>query len=105
MGLIRVIDRDGVEHAVQGAYGQKIMEILRELDYGVTAICGGLCACATCHVHVDPEWRDMLPPRQSDETDLVSGTEEYVAEASRLSCQLDFTAALDGIRVRIVSEE
>jgi ferredoxin, 2Fe-2S len=105
MGLLRVIDRDGVEHEVQGTYGQKIMEILRELDYGVTAICGGLCACATCHVHVDSEWWGKLPPRQSDETDLVSGTEEYVAGASRLSCQVEFTQALNGIRVRIVSDE
>lgn len=105
MGSLRVIDRDGVEHEVQGAYGQKIMEILRELDYGVTAICGGICSCATCHVHVDTKWRDKLPPRHSDETDLVSGTEEYDPEASRLSCQLEFTPELDGIRLKIVSEE
>lgn len=105
MGLIRVTDRDGIEHEVEGEFGQKIMEILRELDYGVTAICGGLCSCATCHVHVAPEWWDKLPPRHSDETELVSGTEEYVPTASRLSCQIEFTPALDGIKVRIVSEE
>ena len=32
------------------------MEVLRELDYGVAAICGGMCSCATCHIYVDPAW-------------------------------------------------
>ena len=42
MGLLKVIDRDGVEHEVQGAYGQKIMEILRELDLDDGAIAPAL---------------------------------------------------------------
>jgi len=56
MALMRVVDRDGVEHEVDAKTGLKVMENLRELDYGVAAICGGMCSCATCHVYVDPEW-------------------------------------------------
>ena len=56
MALLRVVDRDGVEHEVDAKPGLKVMETLRELDYGVAAICGGMCSCATCHVYVDPEW-------------------------------------------------
>jgi 2Fe-2S ferredoxin len=44
---IIVIDQEGVERNVEGAPGVKIMEILRDLDFGVAAICGGMCACAT----------------------------------------------------------
>jgi len=47
MALLRVVDRDGVEHDVDAKTGLKIMENLRELDYGVAAICGGMCSCAT----------------------------------------------------------
>ena len=43
MALLRVVDRDGVEHEVEAKPGLKIMEVLRELDYGVAAICGGMC--------------------------------------------------------------
>src|SRR6202042_1507269 len=53
MARMIVVDRDGKEHAIEAKPGLKIMEILRELDYGVAAICGGLCSCATCHVYVD----------------------------------------------------
>ena len=49
MALLRVVDRDGVEHEVEAKTGLKVMENLRELDYGVAAICGGMCSCATCH--------------------------------------------------------
>ena len=50
MPKIVVTDRDGHEHEVAGVAGLKLMETLRELDYGVLAICGGMCSCATCHV-------------------------------------------------------
>ncbi len=55
MAVLKVVDRDGVEHEVQSETGLKVMEVLRELDYGVAAICGGMRSCATCHVYVDPE--------------------------------------------------
>ena len=53
MATLQVIDRDGVSHDVECKPGLKVMEVLRELDYGVAAICGGMCSCATCHIYVD----------------------------------------------------
>jgi len=104
MALLRVVDRDGVEHEVDGKVGLKVMEILRELDYGVAAICGGMCSCATCHVYVDPEWQGRLPAPMSDERELLSELSHY-RENSRLSCQLEFTAALAGLRVTVAADE
>ncbi len=72
MALLRVVDRDGVEHEVDAKPGLKVMETLRELDYGVAAICGGMCSCATCHVYVDPEWTAKLPEPMSDERELLT---------------------------------
>ena len=46
MARMIVVDRDGKEHEIEAKTGLKIMEVLRELDYGVAAICGGLCSCA-----------------------------------------------------------
>jgi len=104
MALLRVVDRDGVEHEVDGKVGLKVMEILRELDYGVAAICGGMCSCATCHVYVDPEWQARLPATMSDERELLSEL-SHQGENSRLSCQLEFTAALAGLRVTVAADE
>lgn len=104
MPLMRVVDRDGVEREIGAASGLKVMEVLRELDAGVAAICGGMCSCATCHVYVDPAWVQKLPSQMSDERELLSEL-AHVRSESRLSCQIDFTEALDGLRVTIAPEE
>jgi len=104
MAVLKVVDRDGVEHEVEAQPGQKVMEVLRELEYGVAAICGGMCSCATCHVFVDPEWAARLPAPMSDEKDLLTELTHYEAR-SRLSCQIDFTPALDGLKVTLAPDE
>jgi ferredoxin, 2Fe-2S len=104
MTLLRVVDRDGVEHQVEANTGIKVMENLRELDYGVAAICGGMCSCATCHVYVDPEWLPKLPAMMSDERELLAEL-GHCRENSRLSCQVEFTPALAGLRVTIAPDE
>jgi len=104
MTLLKVRDRVGVEHEVEAKTECKVMESLRELDYGVAAICGGMCACATCHIYVDPEWSNRLPAAQSDERELLAGLSQYT-DRSRLSCQIQFTAALAGLRVTIAPDE
>jgi 2Fe-2S ferredoxin len=105
MAKMVVTDQCGHLHEVEGRVGLKIMETLREFDYGVTAICGGLCSCATCHVLVDPDWMSRLPPPQSDEKDLLVELQSYDPARSRLSCQVDFTEALDGLPLRVAPEE
>src|ERR1700719_4268230 len=104
MARLRVVDRDGIEHTIEGRTGLKVMETLRDLDYGVAAICGGMCSCATCHVYVDPEWQARLRAMRSEERELLSELSHY-QENSRLSCQVEFTPELAGLRVRIAPDE
>lgn len=101
---VKVVDRTGGEHEVETAPQGSLMETLRELDYGVTAICGGMCSCATCHVYIAPDWVAKLPARQSDEGDLLSEL-QFRQETSRLSCQIQLSQALDGLRVTLAPEE
>lgn len=101
---ILVTDRNGGSHEVEGTEGYKLMEALSDLDYGVEAICGGMCSCATCHVYVSEAWRDRLQPIEPDEDDLLDSLEGR-RENSRLSCQVELTAELDGIAVTIGPEE
>lgn len=81
------------------------METLREQDFGVAAICGGMCSCATCHVWISPDWVAKLPPVHGDEMELIAELDSYKANESRLSCQIPFTAALDGLRLTIAPDE
>lgn len=106
MPLLKVLDPDGVEHVLQADAGGSVMEPLRDNDLGVTAICGGMCACATCHVYIDPEWIPRLPAPMSDEIDMLKDLGSYQAGgSSRLSCQIRLTAALDGLKLTVAPQE
>src|SRR5580693_1683028 len=104
MARMIVVDRDGKEHEIEAKPGLKLMEILRELDYGVAAICGGLCSCATCHIYVDESWTGRLPKPQSDELELLRELSDFREATSRLSCQVDFTEALSGLKLAIAPD-
>lgn len=105
MAKLIVVTRDGNEHVVEGDTGLTVMENIRDNGFDeLLALCGGCCSCATCHVHVDPEFADKLPKLGEDEDDLLDSTSDRSAH-SRLSCQIPFTAELDGLRVTIAAED
>lgn len=100
MGFLHVTDRDGQLHTLEGADGWRVMEILRDNNIGVEGICGGACDCATCHVIVAPEWAARLHPAREDE--LFKLDELPTIEAtSRLSCQILWNEALDGLSLTL----
>ena len=45
-----------------------------------------------------------LPKKQSDEQDLLTELSDYDSATSRLSCQVDFTPELSGIKVTIAPD-
>jgi 2Fe-2S iron-sulfur cluster binding domain len=52
------------------------MENIRNAGFDeLAALCGGTCACATCHVIVDPSWQALLPPLSDDENELLDGSD------------------------------
>ena len=105
MPRLIVLTRDGTEHVVEARAGWSVMENIRDNGFDeLLALCGGCCSCATCHVHVDPEWIGRLKPMKADEDDLLHTSDQRV-ETSRLSCQILFAAELDGLKVRIAPED
>src|SRR3546814_11857138 len=88
MAELIVITREGKELVLEAGDGLSVMEVVR--DGGVDellALCGGCCSCATCHVYVDPDFADKLPPVSDDENDLLDGS-TCRDERSRLSFHL-----------------
>lgn len=67
---------------------------------GIEGICGGSCACATCHVYVDPDWSERTGPASDMEKSMLELASDVEA-SSRLSCQIRITQELDGLIVRM----
>ena len=105
MPKLIVVSRSGEETTVDAASGLTVMEAIRDNGFDeLLALCGGCCSCATCHVHVDPAFMDLLPAISEDEDDLLDSS-SYRTATSRLSCQLPLTDALDGLKVQIAEED
>jgi ferredoxin, 2Fe-2S len=105
MPTLIVTKRDGEIVELDATAGLSVMEIIR--DGGVDellALCGGCCSCATCHVHVDASFAAKVAPMGEDENDLLDSSDHRDA-SSRLSCQIPFTADLDGLKVTIAAED
>ena len=105
MTQLIVTTRDGSETSIEVQPGYTIMEAIREAGFDeLLALCGGCCSCATCHVYVDPDSMDQLPPMSEDENDLLDSSSHRTAH-SRLSCQLPASEAIDHLRVTIAPED
>lgn len=105
MPSITVIGVSGESRVLEARQGQTVMEIVRDAGFDeLLALCGGCCSCATCHVYVESGPSQVLDAMSEDENDLLDSSSHRESQ-SRLSCQLPFTAALDGLLVRIAPED
>jgi len=94
----------GAQTVVEAQEGLSVMEIIRDAGFeSLPAFCGGCLSCATCHVYVDPAFAELLPPMRDDEDALLDGAEQR-RPGSRLSCQIPFGPALDGLAVEIAPD-
>jgi 2Fe-2S ferredoxin len=100
MPKIIYIDHDGKERSADVPAGWTVMEgAIKNRIPGIDADCGGACACATCHVYVDPAWQAKLQPRSDMEQSMLDFAQDLKPN-SRLGCQIKVTPALDGLVVR-----
>ena len=105
MPQLIVVTREGETRTIEGETGLSVMEVIRDAGIDeLLALCGGCCSCATCHVHVDPDYADRLPAMSDDENELLAISDDRDAD-SRLSCQIPFSDALDGMTVTIAKED
>lgn len=98
MVSLRVHTMNGSELTVSAEKGRRLMEVIRDNNGPIRAECGGVCACATCHVYVDHKWLALLPPPDENESVLLEVVEQP-SERSRLSCQIMITDEMDGMEV------
>ena len=93
-------DLEGKEHKLEATDEWTLMEIIREGGIPILGQCGGSCACATCHIYVDPAWKSKIPEPSEEEIGMLDGAFE-VNENSRLACQIFFNKDLDGMKITL----
>ena len=94
MATLIVTDRNGDTRRIEGKPGHTVMELIRDAGFDdMLALCGGVCNCGTCHIHVDASCAHMTSPRSADEDAMLEGS-DHARDDSRLACQIAFTEAI-----------
>jgi ferredoxin, 2Fe-2S len=105
MTKITYITSRGERIETEGENGSTVMEVaIINTVPGIIAECGGACTCATCHVYVEPEWREVVGGPSNMEEDMLDFAFD-VQDNSRLSCQIKVRDALDGLVVRVPTRQ
>ena len=97
------VTASGERVAAEAPEGARLLDVAQGCGMPLEGTCEGQMACSTCHVIVDPDWFDRLPPAVEDEEDMLDLAAQ-VTRTSRLSCQIVLTPELDGLEVRIPGE-
>ena len=83
--------------------GDSLLRVGQAAGLPLEGTCEGQMACSTCHVIVAADWFSKLPPASEEEEDML----DFAAGArrtSRLACQIELDAALDGLEVAVPLE-
>tara|TARA_Y100000992_G_scaffold285077_1_gene235742 strand:+ start:173 stop:493 length:321 start_codon:yes stop_codon:yes gene_type:complete len=105
MTKITYIEHNGTSHTVDVSNGLTVMEGAVQNDIpGIDADCGGSMACATCHVYVKDDWFNKLPKKNEGEDDMIDQAFEP-NKSSRLSCQIQVSDNLDGLKVYLPEKQ
>ncbi len=98
---VHVREANGNVLELDGQEGESLMAAALSAGIGgILGDCGGMMACATCHVHVAPEWADIVGGPSSDEAGMLEMAIDP-DETSRLSCQIVLRSELDGLEVTL----
>ncbi len=86
------------------AHSGNIMELaVNNNIQGIEGECGGVCSCATCHVHVAPDYFTKTGTAGAIEADMLE-LDDNVSEHSRLGCQIEVSEELDGMILHVANE-
>ena len=105
MPTIKITDVAGESREVEAKAGLSLMEVAVDNNVsGMVAECGGACACATCHIYIDEAWLQKLPAMDDMEDAMLDSALER-RSSSRLSCQIEISAELDGLALTVADNE
>jgi ferredoxin len=83
--------------------GDNLLRLGQAKGLPLEGTCEGQMACSTCHVIIAPDWFERLPRASEEEEDMLD-LAAGACRTSRLACQIELTADLDGLAVRVPAE-
>lgn len=103
--MIRVTFTDprGAVVQAEADAGENLLRLAQAKGLPLEGTCEGQMACSTCHVIVAPDWFAKLPRASEEEEDMLD-LAAGACRTSRLACQIELTADLDGLAVRVPAE-
>ncbi|WP_152285455.1 2Fe-2S iron-sulfur cluster-binding protein [Flavicella marina] len=104
MAKITFITRENESIILEGTSGSVMQLAVDNNIPGIDGDCGGVCSCATCHVHVDPAHTDKTGEASEIEADMLE-LNDHANEQSRLCCQLEISEDLDGVVLQVAESE
>ncbi|MBT3428004.1 MAG: 2Fe-2S iron-sulfur cluster binding domain-containing protein [Gammaproteobacteria bacterium] len=105
MPKVTYVEHNGTKHTVEVPLGASLMQgAVANMVPGIEGDCGGLCACATCHVYIPLESKQVCGSMDELEDNMLNFGYD-VNENSRLACQIEVTEALDGLTVQLPSRQ
>ena len=105
MPTVTYIENDGATHRVEARLDRTLMQIAVVHSVpGILAECGVSCSGGTCHACIDAAWLAQLPPPTETESFMLEAVPGPRA-GSRLCCQLPMREALDGMVLRLPTEQ
>ncbi|WP_417612008.1 2Fe-2S iron-sulfur cluster-binding protein [Parasphingorhabdus sp.] len=101
---VHFVSSDGEQTVTaKASEGDNLLSVAQIHDQPLEGTCEGQMACSTCHVIVDAADFAKLPEAsemEEDMLDLAAGARR----TSRLACQIDLAAELDGLTVHMPIE-
>lgn len=112
------INKDDSVTSCAAEVGQNLLDVAHKHQIDLEGACDGACACrlragtlrtgggcfsrgsSTCHVILEPDVFDSLPPATDEEEDMLDLAKNYTM-TSRLGCQVVLEAKHDGIKVKV----
>lgn len=100
---VLLTDREGKQYELTAPTDlqMNLMEVFKAHELPVEGTCGGMALCASCQCYIESD--HQLPIPSEDEEAMLSEA-FYVKENSRLSCQIQITPELEGLKVSLAPE-
>lgn len=105
MVKISFIENNGTRTDVEAEAGLSLMKAATYGSVpGISADCGGNCACGTCRIYVPASWRERLPRIKPAEQEMIDFWQDQT-EGVRLSCQVKVTEEMDGLILNLPEDQ
>ncbi|MBU3005337.1 2Fe-2S iron-sulfur cluster-binding protein [Paraglaciecola arctica] len=102
MAKITFITQDDENIVLEADSGSVMALAVENGVSGIDGDCGGVCSCATCHVHVNPDQVSQTGEASEIEKDMLE-LDDNANEYSRLCCQIEISEKLDGLILTVAN--